>query len=68
MSMGKSLVTYLHSIPNIVTFEHPIKSKSKSELYEGLNRSFADVRLMLDGKKKEKTVEEFLDELHNSND
>ena len=41
----------------------------------GLNSAFAEVRLMLDGKKKEKTAQEFLEEmrkereneLHNSN-
>ena len=65
VALGKSIVAFLQSIPHLVTFE---KSKPKSELYHSLNHAFADVRLMLDGKKKEKTVEEFLDELHNSND
>ena len=65
MALGKSIVTLLQSIPQVVTFGKP---KPKSELYHGLNRAFADVRLMLDGKKREKTVEEFLDELRNSND
>ena len=77
MSLGKSLVTYLQSIPQIVTFEMPKeKLASQSELYNGLNSAFAEVRLMLDGKKKEKSAQEFLEEirkekaneLHNSND
>ena len=64
MSLGKSLVAYLQSIPQIVTFEIPReKSVSKSELYDGLNSAFAEVRLMLDGKKKEKSIDEFLEEL-----
>jgi len=75
MSLGKSLVAYLQSIPQIVTFEMP-KEKPKSELYNGLNSAFAEVRLMLDGKKKEKSAQEFLEEmrkekaneLRNSND
>ena len=75
MSLGKSLVAYLQSIPQIVTFEMP-KEKPKSELYHGLNSAFAEVRLMLDGKKKEKSAQEFLEEmrkekaneLRNSND
>ena len=64
MSLGKSLVTYLQSIPQIVTFEMPKKKPAtKSELYDGLNSAFAEVRLMLDGKQKEKSLDEFLEEL-----
>ena len=75
MSLGKSIVAFLQSVPQVVTFEMPIQ-KPKSELYNGLNSAFADVRLMLDGKKREKTAQEFLEEmrkekaneLQNSND
>ena len=76
MSLGKSLVAFLQSIPQVATLEKTVKkSKPKSELYNGLNSAFAEVRLMLDGKKKEKTLDEFLEELekerenelHNSN-
>ena len=64
MQLGKSLVEYLQSIPQIVSFEMPkAKSAPKSELYNGLNSAFAEVRLMLDGKKKEKSLDEFLEEL-----
>ena len=64
MSLGKSLVAYLQSIPQIATLEKAVeKPKPKSELYNGLNSAFAEVRLMLDGKKKEKTLDEFLEEL-----
>ena len=64
MSLGKSLVAYLQSIPQIVTFEMPkAKPVPKSELYHGLNSAFAEVRQMLDGKKKEKSLDEFLEEL-----
>jgi len=38
-------------------------TESEFNLYESLDRAFADVRLMMDGKKSEKTIEEFLDEL-----
>ena len=69
MSMGKSLVAFLQSIPQVVTFEKPVeKVKPKSELYHSLDRAFADVRLMIDGKKKKKTLDELIDELRNSND
>ena len=64
MPLGKSLVEYLQSIPQIVSFEMPkAKSAPKSELYNGLNSAFAEVRLMLDGKKKEKSAQEFLEEM-----
>lgn len=69
MSFGRSIVAFLQSVPQVVTFEMPIqKQKPKSELYNGLNSAFADVRLMLDGKKREKTLDELIDELRNSND
>ena len=64
MSIGKSILAFLQSIPQAVTFEMPEKrEKPKSQLYNDLNSAFAEVRLMLDGKKREKTVEEFLEEL-----
>jgi hypothetical protein len=77
MSLGKSLVAYLQSIPQIATIEKAEKKPApKSELYDGLNSAFAEVRLMLDGKKREKSLDEFLEEvrkekadaLRNSND
>jgi len=69
MSLGQSLVAYLQSIPQIVTFEMPkVKSAPKSELYHSLDRAFADVRLMLDGKKRKKSLSELIDELPDSND
>jgi hypothetical protein len=69
MSLGKSLVAYLQSIPQIVTFEKSIeKQASKSDVYMSLDRAFADVRLMMDGKKRKKTLDELINELRNSND
>ena len=69
MAVGKSIIAFLQSLPQVVTFEMPKeKSAAKSELYHGLNSAFADVRLMLDGKKKKKTLDELIDELRNSND
>ena len=69
MSLGKSLVTFLQSIPQVVTFDMPIeKPAPPSELYKSLDRAFADVRLMLDGKKRKKTLDELINELPDSND
>ncbi|MCL2073691.1 MAG: hypothetical protein FWH18_07210 [Marinilabiliaceae bacterium] len=66
MSLGKSLIAFLQSIPQIVTFEIPTeKPIVKSELYCSLDRAFADVRLMMDGKKRKKTANEFLEEIRN---
>ena len=55
MAMGKSLLDFLRSIPQVVTFDMPSeKQYPKSEMYQRLNHAFADVRLMIDGKKKKK--------------
>ena len=65
-ALGKSVVAFLQSIPQAVTFEKSSeKQAKKSELYESLDRAFADVRLMVDGKKRKKTAQEFLDEIRN---
>ena len=64
MSLGKSLVAFLQSIPQAVTFELPRKKEAKkSDLYFRLDSALADVRLMMDGKKKKKTADEFLEEI-----
>jgi len=69
MALGKSVVAFLHSIPQAVAIEKPPKKEAKkSDLYHRLDRAFADVRLMMDGKKKKKTLDELIDELRNSND
>jgi len=69
MALGKSVVAFLHSIPQAVTIEMPQKKEAqKSEQYYRLDRALADVRLMMDGKKRKKTLDELIDELRNSND
>ena len=63
-SLGKGVVAFLHSIPQTVTIEKPEKKQPpKSWLYHRLDSAFADVRLMMDGKKKKKTLDELIDEL-----
>ena len=64
-SLGKGIIAFLQSVPQAVSFEKAKKPEQKSELYHSLNRAFADVRLMLDGKKKKKTAQEFLEEIRN---
>ena len=68
MALGKNLVALLQSVPQAVTFEKPrIVDAPKSEMYHRLDRAFAEVRLIQDGKKKKKTLDELIDELRNSN-
>ena len=65
-SLGKSIVTLLHSIPQAVVLKKTEeKTESEFNLYDSLDRAFADVRLMIDGKKKKKTAQEFLEEIRN---
>ena len=65
-SLGKSIVTLLHSVPQAVVLKKTEeKTESEFNLYDSLDRAFADVRLMIDGKKKKKTAQEFLEEIRN---
>jgi uncharacterized protein with ACT and thioredoxin-like domain len=67
MTLGKSLLTLLQSVPQAVTFEKSRKKEEKkSWLYYELEGAFNDVRLMREGKKKKKTLDELIDELRNS--
>jgi hypothetical protein len=63
-SLGKSFLTILKSAPSdVVTFEMLSKPAKKSRLYKSLESGFRDVREILDGKQKEVTLDEFLNEL-----
>jgi len=73
MTAGKQAVEFLRSIPvpEAVSVRKATKQSTmpgEIKLYKTLKSAFHDVRLMLDGKKREKTLDEFLDELPNSND
>ena len=68
-SLGKGIIAFLQSVPQAVEFKkNQKKQPGKSWLYHRLDRAFAEVRLMMDGKKKEKTLDELIDELRNSRD
>ena len=50
MALGKGITTFLQLVPQVVTFEKSKeKPATKSELYEGLDSAFADMRLMMVG-------------------
>jgi len=66
MALGKSVIAFLHSIPQAITIEKPVTPKS--ELFKSLDRAFADVRLMMDGKKRKKSLAELINELPDNND
>ncbi|MCL2650822.1 MAG: hypothetical protein FWD60_07335, partial [Candidatus Azobacteroides sp.] len=58
-SLGKSIVALLHSVPQAVLLKKTEEeTASEFNLYDSLDRAFADVRLMIDGKKKKKTAQE----------
>ena len=73
MSLGKSIIALLQSAKEAVTFV-PVREKTMektethSPLYYKLGSAFKDVKLIMDGKQKRQTLDEFLDELRNSND
>jgi len=57
---------YAVDIPQTVRVEKSLKKEpKKSWLYYELEEAFNDVRLMREGKQKEKTAREFLEELKN---
>jgi hypothetical protein len=60
---NKNISTLLDVIMNLGAVRVKKEAKPKSELYHGLNSAFAEVRLMLDGKKKGKSAQEFLEEM-----
>ena len=75
--IGQSIIALLKSakeeVPSIVKKqeEHELtydEVVNKSDLHRRLDSAFADVRLMLDGKKRKKTLDELIYELRNSND
>ena len=72
--LGKSIVALLQSANGAVVSVVKKKKKreltyeevvNKSDLHRRLDSAFADVRLMLDGKKPKKTAQQLLHELQN---
>ena len=55
----------LDFILSLGIFTEKKKEAKKSEMYYRLDNALADVRLMMDGKKRKKTAQEFLEEIRN---
>jgi len=63
-ALGKSIVAFLQSVPQVVSFKMPKKKEvKKSWLYYELEGAFNDVRLMREGRKREKSLDELIEEL-----
>ena len=68
-ALGKSLVNLLKSVPQVVSFDMPKKKEAKkSWLYYELEGAFNDVRLMREGKKRKKSLDELIEELQQERD
>jgi hypothetical protein len=72
MIEGKQTAEFLRLVPvpeavSVRTATKQSTMPGESELYKHLKSAFRDVRLMMEGKKRKKTLDEFLDELRNSN-
>ena len=59
---AKQFVKYARTLPFIKKVKRE-KAEPEFNLYESLDRAFADVRLMMDGKMRKKTAQEFLEEI-----
>jgi hypothetical protein len=65
---AKKFVAYARSLPLAkVKRSKTEDAEPEFNLYDSLNRAFAEVRLMMDSKKRKKTLDELIDELRNSN-
>jgi hypothetical protein len=62
-AQAKQFIKYARTLPFAKIKKEKAKAEPEFNLYESLNRAFSDVRLMMDGKKPKKTLDEFLEEL-----
>ncbi|MDR0581353.1 MAG: hypothetical protein LBG31_00140 [Prevotellaceae bacterium] len=70
MAAGRSLIRLLQSMPETVLFETPVKraKQTRSRLHKDLEYSLHEVREIMDGQRKRVTIDEFLDEVRNTDD
>jgi len=60
---ARQFVKYARTLPFTKIKRETVKAEPEFNLYESLDRAFADVRLMMDGKKPKKTAQQFLEEI-----
>jgi hypothetical protein len=68
LSVLSSEVNFFKTLSSKMGWTFAKVKKKHSPLYYELDRAFKDVKLMIDGKKPEKTIEELIYELQNSNE
>ncbi|MDR2148738.1 MAG: hypothetical protein LBE91_20040 [Tannerella sp.] len=59
---AEKLIEFIRSL-RFVKVKKAEAEEEEFNLYESLDRALADVRLMMDGKKRKKTLDEFLEEI-----
>ena len=62
-TQAKQFVKYARTLPFTKIKRKAAPKSGNSELYDTLNRAFADMKLMMDGKKKKQTLDELIEEL-----
>jgi hypothetical protein len=62
---ARQFIKFVRTLPFVTVKKEKtaVKSEPEFNLYESLDRAFADVKLMMDGKKRKKTLDEFLEEI-----
>ena len=68
MSIGRAMLALLRSIPQAVSIEMSSlpKIQQKTQIYKELDSAFKDVKLMIDGKKEKKSLDDLIYELRNT--
>jgi hypothetical protein len=62
----RNITAAMRQLKGVLKVKVQRKTEAEFNLYDSLDRAFADVRLMLDGKKREKTAQEFLKEIRDN--
>ena len=68
--LGQSIIALLKSATDVVSFNVQKTEKvvnPNDKLQKSLNSGFKDVREIIDGKQERTTIDEFINELRNSN-
>ena len=61
----RNISSAMRQLKGVVNVRVQKEAYPEFNMYESLDRAFADVRLMMDGRKRKKTAQEFLEEIRN---